>query len=304
MRRDATVNAMFYNINTEEVEDFTGQGREDLANQIIRTPLEPYQTFKDDPLRVLRLIRFAPRLEFTIEANAQQAMRNSEIQDALRRKISRERVGIEVEKMLRGPNPQEALRLIFELDLYETIFCDPTVDAGDHFTPETDGWRTIVEFMEQMLDNGTLLSEILVRDEEERFLAWQLASLVPYRNAPEPEPPEPGRKSPPPVAASVAREGIKSTNKVCDVVTAAVRHQSEISGLVDKLYLQKRRPDKKIEGEDAAARDVLGMAIRRWGPTWRTQMIYAMLVEVADDNGDGTEGMFRLVLLQLQLQLT
>ena len=50
MRRDATVNAMFYNIHTCQVEDFTGQGHKDMASKIIRTPLEPYQTFKDDPL--------------------------------------------------------------------------------------------------------------------------------------------------------------------------------------------------------------------------------------------------------------
>ncbi|KAK1061375.1 CCA tRNA nucleotidyltransferase, mitochondrial [Friedmanniomyces endolithicus] len=64
MRRDATVNAMFYNINTGEIEDFTGRGHDDMRGKIIRTPLEPYQTFKDDPLRVLRLIRFSSRLDY------------------------------------------------------------------------------------------------------------------------------------------------------------------------------------------------------------------------------------------------
>ncbi|KAK6428310.1 CCA tRNA nucleotidyltransferase, mitochondrial, partial [Oleoguttula sp. CCFEE 5521] len=76
LRRDATVNAMFYNLNTQEVEDFTGRGHDDLAAKIIRTPLEPYQTFKDDPLRVLRLIRFASRLGFAIDQPALKAMRN------------------------------------------------------------------------------------------------------------------------------------------------------------------------------------------------------------------------------------
>ena len=46
LRRDATINAMFYNINTERVEDFTRRGRTDLQDQTIRTPLEPYQTFR------------------------------------------------------------------------------------------------------------------------------------------------------------------------------------------------------------------------------------------------------------------
>jgi len=102
LRRDATINAMFYNLQTEVVEDFTGRGHDDMRERIIRTPLEPYQTFKDDPLRVLRLIRFASRLDYEIEEDARTAMCEESIQEALKVKISRERVGVELEKMLKG----------------------------------------------------------------------------------------------------------------------------------------------------------------------------------------------------------
>lgn len=102
LRRDATVNAMFYNLNTEKLEDFTGLGRVDMEKKLIRTPLEPYQTFKDDPLRVLRLIRFASRLGYRIDEKSQTAMQNNDIKEALKLKISKERVGAEVEKMLQG----------------------------------------------------------------------------------------------------------------------------------------------------------------------------------------------------------
>jgi tRNA nucleotidyltransferase (CCA-adding enzyme) len=105
MRRDATVNAMFYNLNTQKIEDLTGRGFEDMAAKIIRTPMEPYQTFKDDPLRVLRLIRFASRLDYVIEPETAAAMANTDIQQSLKIKIKRERVGVELEKMLRGPDP-------------------------------------------------------------------------------------------------------------------------------------------------------------------------------------------------------
>lgn len=101
LRRDATVNALFYNLNTGKVEDFT-TGLTDMKAKLIRTPLEPFQTFMDDPLRVLRLIRFASRLEFTIDPAAAQVMGDRRVLDALRLKISRERVGVEVEKMLKG----------------------------------------------------------------------------------------------------------------------------------------------------------------------------------------------------------
>jgi tRNA nucleotidyltransferase (CCA-adding enzyme) len=101
LRRDATINALFYNLHTDVVEDFTG-GLADMQNKLIRTPLEPYTTFKDDPLRVLRLIRFASRLGFSINPEAEKYMGDSDIMEALKLKISRERVGVEVEKMLKG----------------------------------------------------------------------------------------------------------------------------------------------------------------------------------------------------------
>lgn len=289
LRRDATVNAMFYNVNNEEIEDFTGRGHDDMRDKIIRTPLEPYQTFKDDPLRVLRLIRFASRLDYKIEREAQAAMCNAEIQDALRRKISRERVGVEMEKALRGPDPHEAMRLVFSLDLYETVFSDPTVDVANHYKPDIEGWRSLIDFVNEALADVKGLSKTLVRDSEERYLTWLLSALVPYRDAPLPESSEPGRKPPPPIAASVAREGVKSKNKITDIVALSVRNQTEISDLVDKLSRQKRRPDKKVDGTDAGARDVLGMAIRKWGDSWRSQVVYSMLVDVANDP-ESTEG--------------
>ena len=59
LRRDLTLNSLFYNINTRQIEDFTNSGLDDLTNKIARTPLQPLQTFTDDPLRILRVIRFA-----------------------------------------------------------------------------------------------------------------------------------------------------------------------------------------------------------------------------------------------------
>lgn len=101
LRRDATVNALFYNLHTDEVEDFTG-GLADMDARLIRTPLEPLQTFMDDPLRVLRLVRFASRLQFAIDPGARKVMAAPEVLESLQVKISRERVGVELEKMLKG----------------------------------------------------------------------------------------------------------------------------------------------------------------------------------------------------------
>ncbi len=59
LRRDLTINSMFYNINKGLIEDLTGRGLIDLKNKMANTPLQPLKTFVDDPLRVLRTIRFA-----------------------------------------------------------------------------------------------------------------------------------------------------------------------------------------------------------------------------------------------------
>ena len=101
LRRDATINALFYNLHSNQVEDFTG-GLEDLKTKLIRTPLDPRTTFMDDPLRVLRLIRFASRLSFSIDAMSEAHMSDPSVMEALKLKISRERVGVELEKMLKG----------------------------------------------------------------------------------------------------------------------------------------------------------------------------------------------------------
>ncbi|KAI4740564.1 poly A polymerase C-terminal region-like protein [Aureobasidium sp. EXF-12298] len=269
LRRDATVNAMFYNITTREIEDFTGKGHNDMANKIIRTPLEPYQTFKDDPLRVLRLIRFASRLNYTIESEARKWMKDAEIKSALQAKISRERVGVELEKMLRGPDSLMALNLIDQLTLYSTIFSDPAQDQNKVFSPDTDNWSTVINFVQEIMTCKT--SDIFVRDAEERYLIWLLSAVVPYRDAPSPPAVE-GKKPPPPVATAVAREGIKATNNVCTVITNSIKNHSEISMMVSDSNGRKR-----------PAREDLGMAIRRWGSTWRSQTAFALLVNVADD---------------------
>lgn len=130
LRRDATLNALFYNIQNDSIEDFTGSGLQDLQNGVLRTPLPPRQTFLDDPLRVLRLIRFASRLGFIIDTETYTAMGDPDINQAFQHKISRERVGVELHKILQGPDPMIGLKLIQQANLENVIFywhSDPAV---------------------------------------------------------------------------------------------------------------------------------------------------------------------------------
>ena len=80
LRRDLTINSLFYNVHTRQVEDYTGSGLTDLANKVARTPLPPKQTFEDDPLRILRCIRFASRFDLSVAEEVIEAIKQPEIQ--------------------------------------------------------------------------------------------------------------------------------------------------------------------------------------------------------------------------------
>ena len=121
-RRDLTINSLFYNINTGQVEDWTGRGFQDLRKGVVATPLHPLTTLLDDPLRVLRSIRFAARLRFTMDEELVNAAKMSSVADALSQKVSRERVGGELDLMLRSPDPVGAIRLLINLKQAHCVF--------------------------------------------------------------------------------------------------------------------------------------------------------------------------------------
>ena len=122
-RRDFTINALFYNINEEKVEDFTMKGLLDLELRILRTPLDPTQSFLDDPLRILRGFRFAVRFGFTFEAKAVEAMLHLSIRESFAKKVSRERIGIEfISNFEKNPNLENSFEF-FALIQKSKLWC-------------------------------------------------------------------------------------------------------------------------------------------------------------------------------------
>lgn len=278
-RRDATINAMFYNLNDSVVEDLTGMGLDDLDKGIIRTPLSPpLETFRDDPLRVLRLIRFASRFGYIIEDEALQAMRKAEIKSALVHKITKERIWVELEKMLRGPDPRSALSYIDNLGLYTTIFCDVVTKGQSDWQPQTSNWAKTCDTLERLLSkNFAEKSEVVSiavtdADADSLFMAWMLSGFIPWTDAPELPAQKTGKPSPP-LASLVAREGLKAPNKVSDLLTLCVKHIKEIS-------------DWSMATPASVPRDKLGMAIKNWGPTWKMQLLYTMLYQINEEPDD------------------
>ncbi|KAL9089723.1 MAG: hypothetical protein Q9159_002370 [Coniocarpon cinnabarinum] len=288
MRRDATINAMFYNLRTDLVEDLTGHGYEDLENGFIRTPLEPYQTFRDDPLRVLRLIRFASRFGFSIDPSAEEAMGDASIMQALRAKISRERVGVEIEKMLKGPRPHMAFSIIDRLGLFETIFTDP--EHAHTFQPEVGKWKAAYDCASKIIDLSQADLHVLFDgNEDTRYLTWILSSAVPWADAPVPEPSKQAGKQPPPIAFDVVRNGLKASMKICDVVRESTLHAEEIIKCKDACVKRLRLSSNEADPGSPAGRDTLGMIIRQWGNSYRCQLLFAIMLETARSTTSGRD---------------
>ena len=123
-RRDLTVNALYYNLNTDQVEDWTERGVVDLVLQNIRTPRDPYRTLLEDPTRALRAVRFASQLSFNVDPRLLRAMKNTKVKDALVAKVSRDAVGTAVDEMLgpRARDPAGGMRLLIDTGLADAVF--------------------------------------------------------------------------------------------------------------------------------------------------------------------------------------
>ena len=209
MRRDMTVNALFYNVHTAAIEDWTQHGLADLRDGIVRTPMDPTATFTDDPLRILRCVRFGSRFGYAIHPDilAALAAPASPLHAALASKVSRERVGIEVDKMLSGRDPRYALQLLAQLQLYWVVFMPPPalsqrmgrssdhgahIDELVHDAPDERAALSLSDHFDSLLRGTSPLWSRLptdwlarVRSPEwraQRRLVWYAIALYPLRD--------------------------------------------------------------------------------------------------------------------------
>lgn len=120
-RRDFTINALAIRLNKEYFGELIDpfDGLKDIEKKIIRTPLEPNITYSDDPLRMMRAIRFASQLNFQIEDQSLQAIK----ENALRLEIiSQERITEELNKIILSTKPSIGFKLLFNTNLLHQFF--------------------------------------------------------------------------------------------------------------------------------------------------------------------------------------
>lgn len=120
-RRDFTINAMAVSLNEEDfgmiIDPFNGLHH--LEIKLIKTPLDPEKTFSDDPLRMMRAIRFSTQLGFDIHPDTYAALSKYKSRIKI---ISKERITIELEKIMASDKPSVGFKLLFDTGLLEIIF--------------------------------------------------------------------------------------------------------------------------------------------------------------------------------------
>jgi putative nucleotidyltransferase with HDIG domain len=120
-RRDFTINALAISLNKTNFGEFVDpfNGLSDIENKILRTPLEPSQTYSDDPLRMMRAIRFASQLNFTIEEKSLKAISDNKNRIEI---VSKERITDELNKIILSKKPSVGFKLLFDTGLLALIF--------------------------------------------------------------------------------------------------------------------------------------------------------------------------------------
>lgn len=120
-RRDFTINTLAVSLNSKTFGELIDKfyGLDDIEKKIIRTPLDPYKTFDDDPLRIMRAFRFAAQLNFSIEEETLKAAR--EMSERLKI-VSQERITDEFLKILSSPKPSLGLKLMYENEVMKIVF--------------------------------------------------------------------------------------------------------------------------------------------------------------------------------------
>src|SRR5579862_1454674 len=166
LRRDFTINALLLDPATNEVLDFTG-GREDLRRRVIRAIGDPEERFREDHLRLIRAVRFAARLGFTIEPATMDALARLH---ALILKVSPERARDEIARILTEGGARRGFELLDQTGLLGDILPEVAAMKGvaqpPEFHPEGDVWTHTLLLLEKLhhptvtLAMGALLHDV------------------------------------------------------------------------------------------------------------------------------------------------
>ncbi len=162
-RRDFTINALSIKLDGKENYDVIDPfgGIEDLEERILKTPLEPRRTFSDDPLRMMRAVRFASQLDFSIDVETYEAIKEQAARLSI---ISQERISTELNKIMETRRPSKGFKLLLDTGLLHEFFPEMVdlhgVDERDGKAHKDNFYHTI-----QVIDN-------VAKESDKLWLRW------------------------------------------------------------------------------------------------------------------------------------
>ncbi|ENM5826168.1 polynucleotide adenylyltransferase PcnB [Vibrio metoecus] len=165
-RRDFTINAMYYNIADYSIHDYAG-GMEDLEDRLVRLIGDPETRYREDPVRMLRAVRFAVKLDFDIEEDTAEPIEHLA---PLLRDIPAARLYEESLKMLQAGHGLETYHLMRQYNLFQQLF--PTI--AEHFTADHSSQT------EQMLDLVLDATDIRIEEDLRINPAFMFAAMLWY----------------------------------------------------------------------------------------------------------------------------
>lgn len=165
-RRDFTINAMYYNVADYSIHDYAN-GLEDLEDRLVRLIGNPETRYREDPVRMLRAIRFAVKLDFDIEEETAEPI--EELAHLLK-DIPSARLYEESLKLLQSGHGLEAYHLMRQYNLFQQLF--PTI--AQHFTADYDSQT------EQMIDIALDSTDIRIEEEKRVNPAFMFAAMLWY----------------------------------------------------------------------------------------------------------------------------
>ena len=186
--------------------------------------------------------------------------------------------------------------MIDRLGLYNTIFTNPV--SKDSLFASTQQWNIAYDGLAKIIDaparnpshlpNASLLKALLLRGDNEFYLAWVLAALVPWADIENSSQTKATKRVLPPIAAEVVREGLKLENKVTKIAADSVTLKREIVDMVEDVEIENPLPESPSSKRKQAVprRDILGFAIRKWGPNWRSSYVFALLCRLKEVDGE------------------
>jgi len=249
-----------------------------LRNGIARTPLPPDQTFIDDPLRILRAVRFVSRFDLKIDEAMAESFAKHEIREGLLKKVSKERVGVELKQMLSNSNAFTSIKHFHNFGLLPYMIEIPQacVELSQNTAPLFEQSYKLSELLKYiMIEDGFPFTEVLkehLKPDDLRFILYTSAIMSPFGGYKVIVNPKTQKTDF--LVNILMKESLKFPNNEASIVTNACTFKEEFRRLLKEL----------IDGKDVRLFTAkIIKDLKQLGQTWEVAFLMAFIADLAEN---------------------